>query len=75
MKKDRAWARRPPEVVMFVACTVPVAKRPATVAVPDVREFPWIAREVEVPAEVVPIWKFPAVRYEEDESVMAVADA
>jgi hypothetical protein len=64
-----------PERDKSTACTVPVAKSPPTVEVPDVRELPWIAREVEVPAEVVPIWKLPPVMYEEDVRVIAVPDA
>ena len=46
---------------MFVACTVPVANNPPTVVVPEMRALPWIAREVLVPADVVPIWKLPLV--------------
>ena len=45
---------------MFVACTVPVAKSPPTVEVPVVRALPWIAREVLVPADDVPMLTCPA---------------
>ena len=64
-----------PERDKSTACIVPVAKSPPTVEVPDVRELPWIAREVLVPADVVPIWKLPPVMYEEDEREIAVPDA
>ena len=61
VKKERAWDNIPPEVVMFVACTVPVANNPPTVVVPEMRALPWTARAVLVPADVVPIWKLPLV--------------
>lgn len=52
-----------PERERSVAWRVPVANKPPTVEVPVVRELPWIARAVEVPALVVPIWKLPPVTY------------
>lgn len=60
VKKERAWDNIPPEVVMLVACTVPVAKRPPTVEVPVTNSLPWIARAVVVPAVEVPILTWPA---------------
>mgnify|MGYP001620200332 CR=1 FL=1 len=59
-KKERAWDNIPPEVVRLVACTVPVANNPPTVEVPEVRELPWIARAVVVPAVEVPTLTCPA---------------
>ena len=74
-KKERAWDNIPPEVVRLVACTVPVANNPPTVEVPEVRELPWIARAVLVPAVVVPIWKLPPVTYPPLVRVIAVPEA